>query len=85
MAIASFGRTKVCEMYAGMQTNSLLVANIEALADGDVPSLPIECYDKYYAKSSSSAVRFRACDNENCGHIWAYRPSKKTLCPASEQ
>ena len=86
MAIASYGGIKAYEMYAGMQSNNLLVANIEALADGDVPSLPVECYDKYKAYSSSSLVRFRPCDNApTCNHRWAYKPSKKTMCQSSGQ
>lgn len=85
MASAVFGGLKSYEMYAGMQSNNLLIANVEALADGDVPTLPVECYDKYKAYSSSSLVRFRPCATTNCVHIWAYKPSKKTVCPGSGQ
>ena len=86
MASAVFGGLKSYEMYAGMQSNNLLIANVEALADGDVPTLPVECYDKYKAYSSSSLVRFRPCDAApTCDHRWAYRPSKKTMCPGSGQ
>jgi hypothetical protein len=84
---ASFGGLKAYEMYAGVQSNNLLVANVEALAaDGDAPTLPVECYDKYKAYSSSSLVRFRPCDKApTCDHIWAYSPRKKTMCPGSGQ
>lgn len=69
-----------CGQHHSATTKDLLNDNIEALSDGEGIALPVECYDQYRAYSSTSARRFRPCDTDGCSHIWAYRPSKKTIC-----
>lgn len=63
-----------------------ILANIEALTDNESDgggTLPFECYDRYNAYSGGSLTWFRPCIN-NCDHIWAYNPKRKTICPGSK-
>ena len=63
------------------ETDILLNENLEALSSSDTEvGLPVECYDRYQSYGSNPK-RFRPCDTSGCNHIWAYKPSKTTICP----
>lgn len=75
----SYGAFSVYEGVTMSADEKALHENIEALTLGE-GDLPNECYDKYKAYAGGALQRFRPCDTDGCTHIWAYSPSKRTMC-----
>ena len=53
----------------------------------DCEDLVKQCYDRYASEATwpwTPLERFRACDETNCGHIWAYSPKQRTVCSSKK-